>query len=85
MRRLQTINERLCELTGQKASSAGWKAELAGLHSIKITRNGRFQGLWCQSVGSYDWYPAGQNLPEHRAPTIEEVAHYMARTLSKAG
>ena len=60
----------------------GLAAELAGVRSIKVTRNGRFLGIWRHTVGSFDWYPAGYNQPQHRVPTPDLVSRYMLTALS---
>jgi len=62
----------------------GLTAELVGARSVKISRNGRFVGVWRKMLGSYDWYPAGYNLPQCRVPTPEEAVRYLFRTVSVA-
>lgn len=59
----------------------GIATELAGIRTLKITRNGRFLGIWRHAVGSFDWYPAGYNQPQLRLPTPDHVTHYMATAL----
>ena len=62
----------------------GLAVEMAGIRSVKVTRNGRYLGIWRQTVGSFDWYPAGYNQPQLRVPTPEQVARYMITKLSSA-
>ncbi len=69
-------------MTDPALASSGISAELAGVRSIKITRNGRFLGIWRQTVGSFDWYPAGYNQAQLRVPTPDQVARYMIAALA---
>lgn len=69
-------------MTDPALASNGISAELAGVRSIKISRNGRFLGIWRQTVGSFDWYPAGYNQAQLRVPTPDQVARYMVATLA---
>lgn len=62
--------------TSPALGTAGCKAELAGLRAVKLTRNDRFQGLWRQTIASYDWYPAGYNLPAYKATTIDDAIRF---------
>ena len=68
--------------TNHDLDRTGCKAEMAGLRTFKIMRNGRFQGLWRQTVGSFDWYPAGYNLPTYRASTADDVLRHTISTFT---
>ncbi len=63
-------------------AACGLAAEIAGVRSIKVTRYGRFLGIWRQTVGSFDWYPAGYNQPQARLPTADHVTRYLLSTFS---
>jgi hypothetical protein len=60
-------------------ASLGIKAELVGRRSVKVSQNGRYIGLWREAIGSFEWYPAGQQLAQHRVLTSEEAARYLGR------
>lgn len=62
-------------------AACGLRVEIAGPRSLKICRNGSFLGIWRQTIGAFDWYPAGYNQPICRVPTAEAVAHHLLRTL----
>ena len=71
-------------LASRDLANCGLTAELVGIRSVKISRSGRFMGVWRQTVGSYDWYPAGYNQPQHRAPTSVDAVHHLVRTLGSS-
>ena len=71
-------------LANHDLAARGVTAELVGAHSVKISRNGRFMGVWRKMLGSYDWYPAGYNLPQYRVPTPEEAVRYLFRSVAVA-
>ena len=76
-------NELLARLSSNSAILAsGLYAEIAGPRSVKISRNGHFHGVWRHAVGSYDWYPAGYNAPQFRAPTAADAANFTAARLT---
>ena len=54
-------------------------AEQDGAHAIKITRQGRLQGVWRKSVVSYDWYPPGHFQPAYRATTIDDAVDFVIK------
>lgn len=70
--------ERIATETSLAAS--GLKADPIGRRAIRISRNGRLEGVWREAIGSYDWYPVGAGQAQHRVPTVEEVVRIMART-----
>lgn len=59
----------------------GIAAELAGVRSIKVSRDGRFLGILRHTVGAFDWYPAGYNQPQLRLPTVDHVSHFIVERL----
>jgi hypothetical protein len=71
-------------LTDPLLEANGICAELAGVRSIKVSKDGRFVGIWRQTVGSFDWYPAGYNQAQLRVPTPDQVARYMITALGNA-
>lgn len=58
----------------------GVKAELVGRHSVRISRNGRFVGVWRELGGAYEWLPAGRSQPEFRAITPDDAVRHSCRT-----
>jgi hypothetical protein len=60
-------------LANRKLTASGIRAEVVGRRDVKISQNGRFVGVWRQAIGSYDWYPAGQQSPSMRVPTKDDV------------
>lgn len=54
------------------------RAESVGRQTIRISRAGRFVGIWREAVGSYEWYPVGAMRPVHRAITCEDAIRFMS-------
>jgi len=74
---LQQSGNALHKVLGdERLRISGLMAELAGPRSIKITRNGRFLGVWRKTVVSFDWYPSGYSQAQLRVPTPELVVEY---------
>jgi hypothetical protein len=69
-------------MTDPALATHGLAAEIAGVRSISVTRHGRFVGVWRQTLGSFDWYPAGYNQPQARLPTADHVSRYMISTFA---
>lgn len=65
-------------------AAQGVRAELIGRQSIRISRAGRLVGIWREAVGSYEWYPAGDNRPHHHAVTCEDAVRYLGRCIDGA-
>jgi hypothetical protein len=63
--------------TDPTLATHGIAAEIAGPRSLKITRNGRYVGVWRQTIASFDWYPAGYNQPQVRVPSPEHVSRFL--------
>ena len=72
-------------MTDPALATFGIAAEMAGVRSIKVTRYGRFLGVWRHTVASFDWYPAGYNQPQMRLPTPDHVSRYMVTALAGSG
>ena len=71
--------------TDQTLAASGLKADPIGRRTIRVSRNGRLEGVWREAIGSYDWYPVGAEQAQHRVPTVEEVVRIMARTYVISG
>ena len=67
-------------VTDKALAARGLKADPIGRRAVRISRNGRFEGVWREAIGSYDWFPAGAAQAQHRVPTVEEVVRIMSRT-----
>lgn len=65
-------------------TSQGIRAEAVGRQSVRISRAGRFIGIWRETIGSYEWYPVGAMRPVHRAVTCEDAARFMGSALGAA-
>lgn len=62
----------------------GLRAEAVGRQTIRISRAGRFVGIWREAVGSFEWYPVGAMRPVHRAVTCEDALRFMGLQLGAA-
>lgn len=65
-------------------TAQGVRAEAVGRQTIRISRAGRFVGIWREAIGSYEWYPVGAMRPVHRAVTCEDAARFMGHQLGAA-
>ena len=80
---LRPVKHRLLDLMQANPSlaSRGIKAELVGRYSIKVSRDGRYLGIWREMLGSFEWYPAGATCAQHHALTPDEAAGHLNQIL----
>lgn len=65
-------------------ASQGIRAEAVGRQTVRISRAGRFIGIWREAIGSFEWYPVGAMRPTHRAVTCDDAVRYMGLELGAA-
>lgn len=70
--------------TNRSLAAQGIRAEAVGRQSIRVSRAGRFVGLWREAIGSIEWYPAGSTSPTHRSATVEDAARFVATNIAHA-
>ena len=61
-------------------AACGVKAEPIGRRNVRVTRGGRMLGIWRETVGTYEWLPAGHNHPQTTVLTVEEAVRHLNRS-----
>jgi hypothetical protein len=59
----------------------GIKAVPVGKHSVRVSRNGRFLGLWQEMLGSIAWCPADPAMPRRHVLNADEAIRQLSHDL----
>lgn len=77
----KTMRRGLVERFQERSDLAahGLRADRIGRHSVRISQNGRYLGLWREVIGAFVWAPADPNAPQRRVLTAEDVIRQFNR------